>query len=170
MTLEKWLALSAEDRAAFHRGLYQGKVRFDPSFIEDVIDGFRERFSVECSINLADDYGVLGLSIYIPFITDRRGLPGTIFALPIKYRSELPGDFGREFPEYIWAPENYASWVRRHCDRLRRELDLPDASETELLDALLGRSFVEWTAHCITRTQMSTRPLTGMKPPPSKAD
>ena len=97
------------------------------------------------------------ISISRPFIFDNRNLPKKYETLEIKSKiqGELPDEFiiNRSNPdwqkeEFVWAPERFERFVDRCSEEIRKKLDQPEMTRSEMLDALCFGNFEDHKAKC----------------------
>ena len=92
------------------------------------------------------------IKISRPLVFDNRLLPKRFEGLDvktnIKLSTEMPVEFlvDRSQPdwhkkEYIWAPERFEKYVNRCEDEIKEQLDCPESSKLEILDALCFGDF-----------------------------
>lgn len=89
-----------------------------------------------------------------PLIFDNRLLPKRFEGLDIKANIKLSMDMPQEFlldrtipdwnkKSYIWAPERFEKFVNRCEKEIKAELECPEITKKELLDALCFGDFEE---------------------------
>lgn len=89
-----------------------------------------------------------------PLVFDNRLLPKRFEGLDVKTNIKLSTDMPKEFTvdrsqpdwhkkQYIWAPERFVKYVERCENELKTQLESPQISKTELLDALCFGNFEE---------------------------
>ncbi|MFN5183755.1 MAG: hypothetical protein ACK5D5_12110 [Bacteroidota bacterium] len=82
-----------------------------------------------------------------PFLFDNRSLPKVYEGLEIK--AKIEGDLPEEFKpkagqkEYTWAPKKFEKFVDRCSTEIRKKLNNPEMSRSEMLDALAFGNFEE---------------------------
>ncbi len=94
------------------------------------------------------------IKISRPLVFDNRLLPKRFEGLDIKTNIKLNDDMPKEFKvdrskadwfktQYIWAPERFEKFVNRCEKEIKEQLNAPELSKVELLDALCFGNFEE---------------------------
>jgi hypothetical protein len=102
--------------------------------------------------SLSLDYNVISIST--PFIFDHTILPKNFMGLDIRDgtpENEMPIEFqniNRE-TEYIWAYQRFEEYVDKHADLIRKTLNSPNLTRTEMLNALCFGNFENHKQRCI---------------------
>ncbi len=97
------------------------------------------------------------IEISRPLIFDSRIIPDRFEGLKIKRR--IHGSLPEEFQinrdaidwhkrEYVWAPERFEKFTDRCLDEIKKELNAPDISREEVLDALCFGNFEAHKEKC----------------------
>lgn len=97
------------------------------------------------------------IDISRPFMFDCRALPKKYEGLTVKARisGQLPEEFQVDRSredwhkfDYIWAPERFEKFVDRSLDLIRENLQLPEMTREEALDALCFGNFEDHVTRC----------------------
>jgi len=94
------------------------------------------------------------IKISRPLVFDNRALPKKFEGLDIKTNIKLSDKMPTEFnvdrtqpdwfkKQYIWAPERFEKFVERCEKEIKAELNCPEMTKKELLDALCFGNFQE---------------------------
>ena len=94
------------------------------------------------------------IKISRPLIFDNRLLPKKFEGLDVKTNIKLNDDLPKEFKfdrsqpdwhkkQYIWAPERFVKYVERCEKEIKTQLNSPQMSKEEVLDALCFGNFEE---------------------------
>ncbi|MBL4656219.1 MAG: hypothetical protein JKY33_10405 [Bacteroidia bacterium] len=95
------------------------------------------------------------INVSRPFMFDNRLIPAKFEGVEIKRKiyGTLPSEFkinkkDSEQNGYIWAAERFEQYVDNHAEEIKIQLDNPDMSREEMLDALCFGNFEKHQQKC----------------------
>jgi hypothetical protein len=103
------------------------------------------------------------ISVSVPFIFDNRELPEKFHGYMIRpsiKQDELPIEFKEvnNDKEYLWAYQRFERYVENNEAEIRKKLNMPETTKSELLDALCFGDFGKHKEDCIVWEQQGKIP------------
>ena len=151
-TLKKWENMSKSERNKMLQ-------KWDPNsddgqpLLDQIVGEFKHEYGHIRGLTIhgiGNCHGSIVLGITTQFIFDRRMIPKSYLDLPVyELIASIPTDL-KQLKEYIWSPENYEYFVDHHAEEIRKKLDNPDMSRSEMLSALCGMEFDKYIELCRT--------------------
>ncbi len=152
---EEWIEMLEKERLTIHYkwNTYKGEGQ---DIAMKVLQKFKEEYGNIPKLYIGNGLGIYhggswAIHVEYPFIFDKRKIPQTYLGIEIRggtQSKDLPKEFQirNTMKEYVWAPERYIEFVDRCTDEIREELGDPNISQYEMLSALCGRDFREFSA------------------------
>jgi hypothetical protein len=152
VTFDEWLQLPESERREI-AGKWSGYRNEGGDIVKAAAEHLARQFAGE---GVGVDHGVYHcgdwiIAVRAPFVFDNRRVPQFYLGICVRrFGMDLPAEFriGDPRSEYVWAPERYEAFVDRAADEIRSKLGRPDMSRKDMLDALCGDDFDEFTARC----------------------
>ncbi len=153
MTFDEWLRISDEQRreVVAKWNSYGGEG-------DEIVAASAELFRTQLGPNgdVEVRHGVYHggewiIGVTVPFVFDKRRIPDSFLSITVRrFTKDLPPEFQVRDAgaEYVWAPERYELFVDRAAEEVRTKLGQPTMDRHEMLNALCGEDFDEFTARC----------------------
>lgn len=151
-----WLEMTEAERIKY-KDTWNAYKNEGQDVVEKVVAKFQKEYSNIPRLEILGKGichgGTWVISIRYPFVFDKRKVPNTFLGIDVRggtSNEDLPEEFqiGDAKKEYIWAPERYEKFVDKYMEKIRKELGEPNMDKVEMLSALCGQDFHEYTRQC----------------------
>ena len=163
MNFSDWQSLTEEEQREIARE-WTPYTRGIGPLLNEITKAFRASYPHLEIRGIGNVFGNLMLVVLRPFIFDKRAAPDSFMGLNIRYTltEQVPDGFDVN-SEYVWAPENYLTFVDNHASRIRAELGEANMNREEMLEALIGMPFDDWIERCHEFGPGHTRMVPGQR-------